>query len=182
VSAAHGSTVDRGQGVPPRFDQDRPCQIKRPGTCASRVRRRARRSVAARGRGSPALPLGGVPGHHSVHEPVQNEARALAHVTGESRGAIVPRRRPAPEGGGAGAPMSSWKRQNAQNRKVSSRGFCSPRVEEEGELKKHREDAGEGTWKRRRIRRRSGVVGARLPRASGTGTCSSTCLISPWQS
>jgi hypothetical protein len=60
---------------------------------------------------------------------------ALAHVTGESRGAIVPRRWPAPEGGGAAAPASSWKRQNAQNRKVSSRGFCSPRVEEEGELK-----------------------------------------------
>jgi hypothetical protein len=28
------------------------------------------------------LPLGGVPGHHSDHELVQNEAGALAHVTG----------------------------------------------------------------------------------------------------
>jgi hypothetical protein len=44
------------------------------------------------------LLLGGVLGHHSVHEPVQNEAGALAHVTVESTGAIVPRRRPAPEG------------------------------------------------------------------------------------
>jgi hypothetical protein len=47
---------------------------------------------------------------------------------------------------------------------------------------KRREGAGEGTWQRRRSGRRSGVVGARLPRASGTGTCNSTCLISPWRS
>jgi hypothetical protein len=53
------------------------------------------------------LPLGGVPGHHSDHELVQNEAGALAHVTGGSMGAIVPRRWPAPEGGGAAAPASS---------------------------------------------------------------------------
>jgi hypothetical protein len=63
--------------------------------------------------GLAGVALGGVPGHHSVHEPVQNEAGALAHVTGESRGAIVPHRRPAPEGGDAAAPASSWKRQNA---------------------------------------------------------------------
>jgi hypothetical protein len=44
------------------------------------------------------LALGGIPGDHSDHELVQNEAGALAHVTGGSMGAIVPRRRPAPEG------------------------------------------------------------------------------------
>jgi hypothetical protein len=60
-----------------------------------------------RDRGSPALALGGIPGHHSDHEPVQPEARALASGTGGSMGAIVPRRRPAPEGGGAAAPASS---------------------------------------------------------------------------
>jgi hypothetical protein len=42
---------------------------------------------------------------------------------------------PAPEGGGAAAPASSWRRQNAQEKGISSRGFCSPCVEEGGELK-----------------------------------------------
>jgi hypothetical protein len=98
------------------------------------MRRRRRRRVAARGGGSPALPLGSVPGHHSVHEPVQNEAGVLAHVTGRSRGVIVPRRRPAPEGGGAVAPASSWKHQNAQDEGISSGGYRSPFEGEEGEL------------------------------------------------
>jgi hypothetical protein len=60
---------------------------------------------------------------------------AHAHVTEGSRGAIVPRRRPAPERGGAAAPVSSWRLQNAQDEGISSRGFCSPCVEEVGELK-----------------------------------------------
>jgi hypothetical protein len=47
---------------------------------------------------------------------------------------------------------------------------------------KRREGAGGETWQRRRIGRRSGVVGARLPRASGTGTCDSTCSLSSWRS
>jgi hypothetical protein len=79
-------------------------------TQASEGWRRRRRRAAARDRGSPALALDGVPGHHSDHELVQNEAGALAHVTGGSMGAIVPRRRPAPEGGGAATPTSSWVR------------------------------------------------------------------------
>jgi hypothetical protein len=117
--------------------------------------------------------------HHSVHEPVQNEAGALAHVTGESRGAIVPRRRPAPEGGGAAAPASSWRCQNAQNDGISSRGFCSPCAEEGGELK------NEGKAPVRELGNGGGsggtpTGGAWLLRASGTGTCSSTSLISPW--
>jgi hypothetical protein len=48
---------------------------------------------------------------------------------------IVPRRRPAPEGGSAAAPASSWKRQNAQNEGISSGGYRSPFEGEEGELK-----------------------------------------------
>jgi hypothetical protein len=51
------------------------------------------------------------------------------------KGAIMPRRRPAPEGGGAAAPPSSWRLQNAQDEGISSGGFCSHCVEEVGELK-----------------------------------------------
>jgi hypothetical protein len=40
------------------------------------------RRAAARDRGSPALALDGVSGHHPDHELVQNDAGALAHVTG----------------------------------------------------------------------------------------------------
>jgi hypothetical protein len=61
-----------------------------------------------------ALALDGVLGHHSDHEQVQNEAGALVHVTGGSMGAIMPRRRSAPEGGGAAAPASLWVRCCAQ--------------------------------------------------------------------
>jgi hypothetical protein len=78
--------VDRGQGVLPCFDQDCPCQIRRPGTCASGARRRARRSAVARGRGSPALALDGAPGHLLDCGLEQNAARALAHVTKGSGG------------------------------------------------------------------------------------------------
>jgi hypothetical protein len=46
---------------------------------------------------------------------------------------------------------------------------------------KRREGAGGEAWQRRRIGRCSGVVGARLPRASGTGTCDSTCSLSSWR-
>jgi hypothetical protein len=54
--------------------------------------------VATRGGGSPASPLDSAPGHHLVHELVHFIAEARAHVAGGSRGVIVPRRRPAPEG------------------------------------------------------------------------------------
>jgi hypothetical protein len=92
------------------------------------------RRAAARDRGSPALPLGGVLGHHSVHEPVQNEAWALAHVTGESMGAIVPHRRPAPEGGGAATPASSRARCCAQKEGKTGGDYCSQFKGEAGEL------------------------------------------------
>jgi hypothetical protein len=47
---------------------------------------------------------------------------------------IMPRRRLAPEGGGAAARASSWKRQNAQDEGISSGGYRSPFKGEEGEL------------------------------------------------
>jgi hypothetical protein len=78
--------------------------------------RRCRRSAAARGGSSPALALAGVPGHQSNHGLVQNDAGTLAHVTWGFMGAIVPHRRPTPEGGGAAAP-------------ASSRGCCCARKE-----------------------------------------------------
>jgi hypothetical protein len=51
------------------------------------------------------------------------------------RGAIGPHRRPAPEGGGAATPASLGRRCCARNKGELGGGFCSPRVEEEGELK-----------------------------------------------
>jgi hypothetical protein len=56
---------------------------------------------------SPALALDSVPGHFSDHKLVQIDEEALAHVTGGFMGAIVPHRRPAPDGGGAATPVSS---------------------------------------------------------------------------
>jgi hypothetical protein len=61
-------------------------------------------------------------------------------------------------------------------------GFLLTTCRRRRRAQNRREGAGGGTWQRRRIGRRSGVVGARLPRASGTGTCDSTCLLSPWRS
>jgi hypothetical protein len=79
------------------------------------------------------LPLGGVPGHHSVYEPVQNEAGALAHVTGESRGLPVPRRRPAPEGGGLLRRGRACDCEGLEEKEMSWDGF-SPSVKGLGEL------------------------------------------------
>jgi hypothetical protein len=102
----------------------------------ARKRRAAATSPESGGarQGLSALPLGGVPGHHSVHEPVQNEAGALAHVTGESTGAIVPRRQPAPEGGGAATPASSRARCCAQKEGKTGGDYCSQFKGESGEL------------------------------------------------
>jgi hypothetical protein len=96
--------------------------------------RRTRRSSAARGGSSPALALDGVPGHQSNHELVQNDAGALAHVTGGSVGAIVPHRRPAPEGGGAAAPASLRMRCCARREGKSGEGYCSQFKGVAGEL------------------------------------------------
>jgi hypothetical protein len=98
------------------------------------MRRRARRSAAARGGSSPALPLGGVPGHQHDHRLAQNVEGTHAHVTEGSRGAIVPRRGPAPKGGGAAAPASSWRRLNAQDKGITSGGYRSQFKGEAGEL------------------------------------------------
>jgi hypothetical protein len=124
--------------------------------------------VAACGGGSPALPLGGVPGHQHDHKLAQNVEGAHAHVTEGSRAAIVPRRRPAPEGGGAAAPASSWRRQNAQEKGISSRGFCSPCVEEGGELK----------TKGRRLVRKLGDGGGSGGAPAGGDPSSRRCAIS----
>jgi hypothetical protein len=115
-------------------DQSRPREIQRPRTHASEGRRRRRRRAAARDRGSPALALDGVLGHHSDHELVQNEAGALAHVTGGSIGEIVPRRRPAPEGGGAAAPASLWVRCCAREEGKTGGENCSQFKGVAGEL------------------------------------------------
>jgi hypothetical protein len=113
-----------------------------------------------RDRCSPALPLGGAPGRQHDHRLVQNVEGARAHVTEGSRRAFVPRRRPAPEGGGAAAPASSWRRQNAQNGRISSMGFLLTACRRRRRAQKRREGVGEGTWQRRRIGRRSGGRGA----------------------
>jgi hypothetical protein len=82
----------------------------------------------------PALALDGVSSHHLNHEQVQNDAGALARVTGGSTGAIVPHRRPAPEGGGAAAPASLRVRCCAQREEKLGRGYCSQFKGVAGEL------------------------------------------------
>jgi hypothetical protein len=105
VHPAHGSTVDRTEGVSPGFDQRRGSAIQRPRTHASGSGDGARRSAAARGGGLAGATLN----HAAVHQIVRGwalrVAEVFAHVTEESRGTLMPRRRPAPEGGGAVAPV-----------------------------------------------------------------------------
>jgi hypothetical protein len=69
--------------------------------------RRARRSAAARGGGLAGAALDRAAVHQIVRRWALRVAKAFAHVTEESRGTPVPRRRPAPEGGGAVAPARS---------------------------------------------------------------------------
>jgi hypothetical protein len=57
-----------------------------------------------------------------------------AHVFVGSRGAIVPRRQPAPEGGGAAAPASSRARCCTQKEGETGWGYCSQFKGEAGEL------------------------------------------------
>jgi hypothetical protein len=80
------------------------------------------------------LALDSVPGHQSDHELVQNDVVALAHVTGGFVGAIVPHRRPAPEGGGAAAPASLRVRCCARREGKSGGGYCSQFKGVAGEL------------------------------------------------
>jgi hypothetical protein len=59
-SRVHGGPPTQNEGV---RDPCHPCKIQGPWTRACGMRRRARRSAAARGGSSLVLPLGGVPGH-----------------------------------------------------------------------------------------------------------------------
>jgi hypothetical protein len=88
----------------------------------------------ARGASLPALALDGISGHHLNHEQVQNDAGALARMTGGSTGAIVPHRRPAPEEGGAAALASLRVSCCARREEKLDGGYCSPRTEEDGGL------------------------------------------------
>jgi hypothetical protein len=127
----HGGPSAQPDGV---CDPNRPREILGLRTEANEMRQRHRRRVAVRSGGLPALPLGGAPVHQHDHKLVQYVEGAHAHVTEWSREAIVPCRRPAPKGGGAAAPASSWRRQNAQDKGISSGGYRSPFEREEGEL------------------------------------------------
>jgi hypothetical protein len=82
VHPAHGSTMDRTEGVSPGFDQRRGSAIQRPRTRASGSGGGVRRRAAARGGGSPASPLDSAPSHHFVHELVHFVAEVRAHVEG----------------------------------------------------------------------------------------------------
>jgi hypothetical protein len=79
----HGGPATQPEGV---RDLVRPSQISRSRTRASKGQRRARRRVAARGGGSPALPLSGAPGHQHDHKLVHYVEGAHAHVTEGSGG------------------------------------------------------------------------------------------------
>jgi hypothetical protein len=155
-----------------------------PNPMARDVRERgataAHRSAAARGRGSPALALDGAPGHLLDRELEQNAARALAHVTKGSGGdraspAAGTVRGRCGHSGELGETLLCAKQRGI------GQGFFLTACRGRRRAQKRREGAGGEAWQRRRIGRRSGVVGARLPRASGTGTCDSTCLLSSWQ-
>jgi hypothetical protein len=56
------------------------------------------------------------------------------HLIVGSRGAIVPHQRPAPEGRGAAAPASWWRRLKAQDEGLTSGDYCSPFKGDAGEL------------------------------------------------
>jgi hypothetical protein len=90
------------------------------------------------------LALDGVSGHHLNHVQVQNDAGALARVTGGSTGAIAPHRRPAPEGGRAAAPASLRVRCCARREEKLGGEYCSPRAEEVGGLTGREEAVAEG--------------------------------------
>jgi hypothetical protein len=131
-SRVHGGPTTQNEVV---RDLARPSQISRPRTRAGEGRQRARRSAAAHGGEFAGTALDRAVGHRFVRERALHKAEQHAHKprgSGEWRGHP---RRPAPEGGGAAAPASSWRRQNAQNDGISSRGFCSQCAEEGGELK-----------------------------------------------
>jgi hypothetical protein len=101
--------VDRARGGTPRLiwavhnrsDGQGRARAYNGGACAGEVTR-----AAARSGDSPALPLGGAPGHQNDHRLAHFEAGLRAHVLGNLKETLVLRRRLAPEGGGATAPAS----------------------------------------------------------------------------
>jgi hypothetical protein len=109
VSPAHGSTVDLSHNpkgyviliVRARSNGPEP---EHAGVAANTPRRKDR--AAARGGDTPVLPLHSAPGHQFDHGPVQNITGTHAHVIGVSGEVLGLRRWPAPEGGGAAAPVS----------------------------------------------------------------------------
>jgi hypothetical protein len=103
-SRVHGGPPLKRKGV---CDLSRPRKIQGLWTLASDGWQRARRSAAARGGEFAGAALDRAVGHRFVRERVLREAEAYAHATGESRGSPVPRRRPAPEGGGTATPTRS---------------------------------------------------------------------------
>jgi hypothetical protein len=81
----HGGPPIQNEGV---RDQSRPCKIQQPWTHACGMRRQHRRSVAAHGGSSPALRLGGVPGHQHDRRIAQNVEGTHVHVFVGSRGRL----------------------------------------------------------------------------------------------
>jgi hypothetical protein len=75
---------------------------------------------------------------------VENDAGTLAHVFVGFMGAIVPHRRPAPEGGGASAPASSWARGCARREGKLGGVSCSQFKGEAGELKDEEDSTAAG--------------------------------------
>jgi hypothetical protein len=137
----HGGPPISNEGV---RDQGRSCEIRRPWTRASDGRRRRHRRAAARGGSSPALALDGAPGHLSDHGLVLNDAGTLAHVFVGFMGAIVPHRRPTPEGGGAAAPASSWARGCARREAKLGGESCSRVKGEAGKLEDEEDSTAAG--------------------------------------
>jgi hypothetical protein len=172
----HGGTAVQNEGV---CDPGRPREIKRPRTHASEGRRRRRRRAAARDRGSPALALDGVPGHHLDHGQVQNDAGACARDRGvygsncASPAAGTGKGRSSRSGELAGTLLCTKRREIGRGILLTVQGSS-------GGARRCRRCDGDEAWQRRRVGRRSGVVEARYPRALGTGTCSKLSLMSPW--
>jgi hypothetical protein len=111
------------------------------------------RDAAARGRGSPALPLGGVPGHQPDRRPAQNVERAHAHVT---------------KGSGGRSCLAGGRRRKGAERPL--RRACERAVEHKEEEKgagviAHRDVQNQKRQRERKEKRRSGLASTAIPAA-----------------